>query len=238
MSLPKIQHPIYSTILPSTGKKINFRGFLSKEEKLLLLANQSQEPEQLVMALKQILTNCIIDKIDVDKMIMPDVEFVYLQIITKSIGEELDLVITCGECKEEINYRLALNNIAAPKLIKKANVIKISDNLFLTLKYPTIDTLDDLDIINETNETQTTENIFAAIVRNVECITFGEETFHLVDQSIDEILAWFDDLSGKQLKLITDFFKNIPTIEELIEFDCKCGHHNTFRIRGISELFM
>lgn len=238
MALPKISHPIYSTTLPSTGKSIKYRGFLSKEEKILLLAVQSQEPCQMTMALKQILKNCIIDKVDVEKMIMPDVEYIYLQIVTKSLGEELNLSVACGACQEEISYTLALNNILPPAIVKKANVIKIDDDLYVTLKYPTLDSLDDLDIINETNEAHTTEEVVKAIANNIESISTSEETFSIADQTEEELMEWFDGMDGKQMGKITDFFANIPTIQETIEFNCKCGHHNLYGIRGISELFL
>ena len=238
MALPKITHPIYSLTLPSTGKSIKYRGFLDKEEKILLLAVQSQSPEQHTIALKQILTNCIIDNIDVSKMIMPDFEYVYLQIVTKSIGEELDLVIGCASCHEEINYKVLLNEIPAPEIKKRANVVEISEGMYIVLKYPTIDNLDDLDIINETKEVQEFETIVKTLADHIDCIVHGDETFSLKDQTEEEILEWFAQLSSKQMGKITEFFRTIPTIEETIEFTCKvCEHHNKYSIRGISELF-
>lgn len=238
MSLPRLNHPIYETTLPDSNKKIKYRGFLACEEKILLLAVQSQEPVQMTMALKQILRNCIIDKIDVEKLPMYSVEWVYLQIVSKSLGEELNLSVTCASCQEEVSYTLSLTDIQSPVVKKRANVIKLDDDIYIQLNYPVLDTLDDLDIINESKEIQSAEAIFGAITRNVECIISGDETFHLKDSEEAEILEWFDGLSGKQLTMITDFFANIPTIEEKIEFTCKCGHHNLYGIRGISELFL
>ena len=238
MALPKISHPIYETTLPDSNKKIKYRGFLAVEEKLLLLAVQSNEPSQMVLALKQIISNCVIDNINVDKLIMPSVEWLYLQIIQKSIGEELDLSISCSSCSEEISYKLQLNNIPAPKIVKKANIIKIDADTFLTLKYPTLDSLEDLDVINEVNGSQSSEDIVKALANNIECLTVGDDTYSFIDQTDEEILEWFADLSGKQMGKITNFFKTIPTIEEIIEFDCPCGHHNLYSIKGISELFL
>ncbi len=238
MALPKINHPLYSTILPSTGKPIKYRGFLAKEQKILLLAVQSAESAQMTMALKQILRNCIIDKIDVEKMIICDCEWMYLQIVQKSLGEEIVLAVACGNCSEEINYTLQLNNIPPPVIVKKANIIKIDSDMYVTLKYPTLDTLDDLVIINETDRTYTTEEIIKTISRNIECVSTLEETFDFSDQSIDDISEWFDQMSSQQLALITDFFVNIPTVEEKIEFQCACGYKNVYGIRGISDIFL
>jgi hypothetical protein len=238
MALPKITHPLYQTTLPSTGKPIKYRGFLAVEQKILLLAVQSESPAQMTMALKQILRNCIVDKIDIERMIITDCEWMYLQIVQKSLGEEIVLAVACGNCSEEINYTLALNNIPIPVIVKKANVIKIDSDMYVTLKYPTLDTLDDLVIINETDRTYTTEEIIVAIARNIECVSTSEETFDFADQTFNDIAEWFDGFDSKQFALITKFFDNIPTIEEKIEFTCACGYKNVYGIRGIADLFL
>ena len=238
MALPKISHPIYETILPDSTKKIKYRGFKAKEERILLLAVQSQSSADMTLALKQILGNCIIDNIDIEKLPMYSVEWLYLQILQKSLGEELNLSVACGACGEEISYTLALNNIPPPVVIKKANVIKVDQDLYITLKYPTLDSLDDLDIINGTNETHTTEEIIKAIANNIESVNTSEESFSIADQTEEEIFDFFDQMDGKQMALITNFFANIPTISETIEFTCKCGKHNLYGMNGIAELFI
>ncbi len=237
MALPKITVPTYTLTLPCSGKKVNYRGFLAKEEKILLLAVQSQEEAQMVNALKQIISLCTNYEVDPEILPMYSIEYIYLQIVTKSIGEELQLSVKCGACDVEIDYTMNLAEINVPKPAKNANVIKFG-NIGIKLKYPTLDTLTDIDIINEVNEIQEPTAIFDSISKLTECIFDDDGMYYMKDQTKEETYEWFDMLSSKQLATIIDFFANIPTVEDTIEFKCVCGHQNVYRMRGISELFL
>jgi len=121
-------------------------------------------------------------------------------------------------------------------LIKRANIIEVDTDMFLTLKYPTLATLDSLDVIN--NPSSPPEEVLNALANNIECVTHNDETFHIADQTIEEIAEFFDSLSGKQMGMITTFFANIPTVSEEIIFDCpNCNHHNIYSVRGLQQIF-
>jgi len=239
MALPKLNVAMYETTIPSTGKKIMYRGFLRKEEKILLLALQTEDANQINIALKQIITNCTNGKINPDTMPIFDVEYLYLKIVTKSTGEELELNVMCDNCKNEINYTLNLDAIQLPKIEKDANLIKLAGNVGIKLKYPTLDDLELVSvIIEEKDETPTEEEEFNAIINGIEFIYDEEGVYYPKDQTKEELYEFLNSLSGSQIGQIKEFYNNIPTISETIEFTCNsCGHKNIYLARGLTDFF-
>ena len=238
MALPKLNVSMYETTIPSTGKKILYRGFLRKEEKILLLALQTEDNNQINIALKQIITNCTNGKANPDTLPIFDIEYLYLKIVTKSIGEELDLNVKCDKCNNEVNYTLNLDAVQAPKIEKDANLIKLAGNVGIKLKYPTIDGMNDVSVILEDNKASTEEEEFNAIINTIEFIYDEEGVYYPKDQTKEELYEFLNSLSGSQITEIKNFYNNIPTIEDTVEFTCNsCGHENKYLVRGLQDFF-
>lgn len=239
MALPKLNVAMYETTIPSTGKKVMYRGFLRKEEKILLLAMQTEDNNQINIALKQIISNCTNGKANPDTLTIFDVEFLYLKIVAKSTGEELELNVKCDKCNNEVNYTLNLDGVQPPKIIKDANLIKLSGNVGIKLKYPTLDDMENVSVILEEKETiSTEEEEYNAIINNIEFIYDEEGVYYPKDQTVEELYEFLNSLSGSQITEIKDFYNNIPTIQDTVEFTCNsCGHENKYLVRGLQDFF-
>jgi hypothetical protein len=239
MALPKVPVSLYEVTLPSNGSKVTYRGFLGKEEKILLLAMESEEQEQINMSLKQIVTNCTEGSVDPSILPIYDVEFLFLNIIAKSVGEELNLDVLCENCKEEIAYKTNIYDIDVPVLVKGADIVKFSENIGIKLKYPTIDTYDYVDTILDIEGTESSEAIYEALTMHGDYIYDEDGVYYLKDQTKEEIAEFFGNLTGAQMADIKKFFAEMPAISETIEFKCPhCEHQNNYEVRGIHQLFM
>lgn len=239
MALPRIKSPLFETKLPSSGKIVTYRGFLMAEEKILLQAMQSEDTQQINMSLKQIINNCTEGTVDPDLLPIFDVEFLFLNIIAKSVGEELNLDVLCENCQHEIQYKINIFDIAVPVVTKGADIVKLTDTIGIKMVYPTIDTCDYADVAIDVDGIQTREAIYDAVALHAEYIYDEDGVYYLKDQSKEEIADFFDSLSGAQWNKIKDFFIKLPAISESIEFTCpECGHENKYVARGIHELFV
>ena len=236
--LPRVAVPLYEIALPSTGKMATYRGFLGKEEKILLLAMQSEDPAQINMSLKQIIANCTEGTVNAETAPIYDVEFLFLNIIAKSVGEILNLDVMCENCQEEIAYKTNIYDIAVPVVVKGADVVKFSDTIGIKLTYPTIGTYDYVAVIEDADGTAEANAIYDAIAMHAEYIYDEDGVYYLKEQTKEEIYDFFDSLTGKQLGDIKEFFTEMPTISETIEFKCPhCEHENKYLVKGIQELF-
>ena len=148
MALPKIDLPIYELTLPSNGKKLQYRPFTVKEEKILLTAQQSKEPDQIIIAIKQIVNNCIVEY-DVDKLSLFDLEYIMINVRSKSIDNNVEFEIEDPDTKEKIKLTLNLENVKVHRDENHTNKIQVDDTYTLFLKYPTID--DFSDVIGKTD---------------------------------------------------------------------------------------
>jgi hypothetical protein len=229
MGLPKVNLPLYEKTIPSTGKKIKFRPFSVKEQKILLLAMESDSKDQMTVATKQILSLCIQDDIDIDSLALFDIEYLFLNIAGKSSGEVIDFLIKCDKCEEPNDYSINITDLSINLPDIKNNTIKLDNELGIVFKYPSIDAAnfitDDsnkLDVINE------------IMIHCIDYIFDTESVYYPKDYSKEEMDEFIDSLSSEQIKLIDDWFKSIPEIKELAKFTCsKCGHENEFEIKGI-----
>ncbi len=201
MTLPVLQVPTYELTLPSNSKKIKFRSFLVKEEKLLMIANETGEEKERILAVSQIIENCTFGKLDAKVMPAFDVEYLFLKLRSKSIGESVDIKILCPDDKETYaEVTVNLDDITCKKPKKNSNIIKLDESVGIILKYPGI---------NTKIEGSTVEVVGDLI----ESIYDGDTVFDAVDFSKDEISKFVESMTQKQLQLIVKFFENIPKIE-------------------------
>ena len=214
MALPKLVVPKYKLKLPSDGRTVNFRPFLVKEEKLLLLATETGEQADLMAAIKTIITACS-DLEDIDGLATFDIEFLFLQIRTKSVGEAVELSVTCPDDGETtVPMNIPLNDIKVVKTKGHKKDIKLSDEVIISMGYPSLDTFVKM---NFQGEEPGVEQIFGMAADCVRTITDGEEVHDCSQLPKEEVVEFFEQLSSKQFLQIQNFFETMPKLSHTIK---------------------
>ena len=217
MPLPKIATPTYSLELPSTGKEINYRPFLVKEEKLLVLALESEDTKQITTAIKAVLKSCVLTKgIKVEHLPTFDIEFLFLHIRGKSVGEEIEVNITCPDDeKTQVPVTMNLEDIKVQKNDKHNNQIKLDDNLMMELKYPSLDQF----IKNnfDFEEKNQMEQSFDLIGTCIDKIYNEEEVWATADCTKKEVKEFLESMNSSQFKDIENFFETMPKLSHTIK---------------------
>jgi secreted Zn-dependent insulinase-like peptidase len=237
MPLPSLVVPTYELILPSTEKTIKFRPFLVKEEKLLLLALESGNNKEITTAIKTILTNCILTKgIKVEALPTFDIEFLFLNIRAKSVGEEVDLTVFCPDDEEtEVKISIDLEDIKVKKNPEHTNKIKINESMILELKYPSLDQFirNNFDL-----EGITTEQSFDLIVDCIDKLYDEDEVYVFSDYTKQEWKEFLEQMNSSLFKNIEKFFETMPKLAHEIEItNPKTGVKSTVTLEGLSSFF-
>ena len=217
MPLPKIATPTYSLELPSTGKEINYRPFLVKEEKLLVLALESEDNKQITTAIKTVIKSCVSTKgIKVENLPTFDIEFLFLNIRGKSVGEELEVNIVCPDDKvTEVPVVIDLDDIQIQKVDDHTNQIKIDDSIMMEMKYPSLDQF----IKNnfDFNEGNQMDQSFDLIASCIDKIYTEEEVWSTADCTKKEVKEFLDSMNSSQFKEIEHFFETMPKLSHTIK---------------------
>ncbi len=202
MALPQLQAPVYELTLPSNGKKIKFRSFLVKEEKLLMIANETGEESERTTAIAQIIDNCTFSKLDAYNMPIFDVEYLFLKLRSKSVGESVDVKVLCPDDKKTfVDVNISLEDIKCKRPKKNVNVVQLDDSVGVVLKYPTIST-----------EIPDSPDTVSVIINQMESIFDADTVYDVVDFSSEELTTFVESMTQPQLAKILDFFENIPKV--------------------------
>jgi hypothetical protein len=237
MALPKMQSVLYNTTVPSTKKEVKFRPFLVKEEKALLLAQQSEDPKVMVDTLKQIIKDCIKDDIDIDRLAIFDYEYLFTQFRAKSVGEFSELVFLCDDCDDEkarinINIDLTKSKVDFPE--GHTNKINLFDDVGIMMKYPSLDTIQDIRNVKEGDIIST----FNLIKECVDYIYNSEQVFHTDEQSKEDVIDFLESLTQEQFAKIEKFFETMPKLSQPVEYTCPvCNKHHDKVLEGINYFF-
>ena len=217
MPLPKIATPTYSMVLPSLEKEINYRPFLVKEEKLLVLALESEDTKQITTAIKAVLKSCVLTKgIKVETLPTFDIEYLFLNIRGKSVGESIDVNIICPDDeKTSVKAVIDLDDIKVNKTEGHCNQIKLDQNLMMELKYPSLDEF----IKNnfDFNDQNAMEQSFKLIAACVDKIYNEEEVWVAADCTKKEITEFLESMNSSQFKKIEEFFTSMPKLSHTIK---------------------
>jgi hypothetical protein len=242
--LPKVDVPLYEITLPLMKKKVKFRPFLVKEEKILLMAAESDDQNAVILAIKQIITNCLVTKIDVDDLPIMDFEYLFLHLRARSVGETVDLQYKCnndineGGEERKCNHvvKLSFNALEVePELnSNEVNKIELTPKLGIVLKYPTFGSLDEL---TEKN-ISATELVLKTIIGSIDYIYDDESLYYAKDTPKEELVDFVDSLTREQFSQIQNFFENIPKLKKKLDFKCgKCGYSDNIEVEGIQSFF-
>lgn len=237
MALPKMQLPMYNVVIPSTKKEVKFRPFLVREEKALLIAQQSEDPKVMVNTLKNIILDCIHDSVDVDKLAMFDYEYLFTQIRSKSVGEIVDLVFLCDDCtddKARVKVSMDITKFDVKYDDKHTDKIQLTDNIGIMMKYPSIDTVQKLESAAAGN----IDAIFDVVADCIEFIYDGDEVYPTKEQTKEEVIEFLNSLTQEQFAKIQDFFDTMPKMSQPVQYDCPvCGKHHDKVLEGLASFF-
>ena len=217
MPLPKIATPTYSMVLPSTEEEINYRPFLVKEEKLLVLALESEDTKQITTAIKAVLKSCVLTKgIKVESLPTFDIEFLFLNIRGKSVGEQIDVNVICPDDeKTSVKVVIDLDDIKVQKTEGHTNKVQLDKNLMMELKYPSLDEFikNNFDFKDE----NAMEQSFKLIASCIDKIYNEEEVWVAGDCTKKEITEFLESMNSQQFKKIEEFFTSMPKLSHTIK---------------------
>ena len=232
--------PTYTMVVPSTDATVKYRPFLVKEEKALLIAQQSEDAMVMVETLKNVVKDCVQDKIDISKLATFDLEYMFMQIRGKSVGETIDLVLACDEDhgeqneKARVNYTVNINEITVDKNPDHKNKIELYGNVGLVMKYPTIQDLKKLQGLDEND----LDKIFDVIALSIDYIYDGDQLYHGKEQKHEELIAFLGNLTSEQFMNVQRFFETMPKLKHHVVYDCPvCGKHHDKVLEGIQSFF-
>ena len=233
MALPKLNTLTYELELPSTGEKLKYRPFLVKEQKLLMIAQESDDDKQIENAFAQILNDCVLDDIDPYKMPMFDIEYVFLRVRAKSVGERVKLSLLCPDDeKTRVNVEINLEEVDVQQKEEHTNVIDLTEDIKLIMKYPTLKDMSGFDAGGEVS------NIFGMIKRCVHEVHDGEEVHNRVDISEKELDEFIGSMSTDNFDDLTNFFSTMPKLMHEIEVkNPKTKKKNKIPIEGFQSFF-
>ena len=236
MPLPTIVTPSYELNLPSNGKKIKYRPFLVKEEKILILAIESNSMKDISRAIKDVLKNCILTKgVKIDELPTFDIEYLFLNIRSRSVGESIDLVITCPDDNEtKVNTQIYIDEIQV-KTNKDHNPdIKLDDTYTMRLKYPSLDQFIDENFNFDVDK----DNSFDIISSCIDMVFSDEEAWEAKDCTKKELLEFVERLNSAQFKEVEKFFDTMPQLSHEIEVENpKTKVKSTVTLEGLASFF-
>ena len=241
MALPMNSTPVYELVVPSTGQKVKYRPFLIKEEKTLLIAQQSEDPVVMINSLKQVIESCLAvkgnEEVDVDQFATFDLEYIFCQLRAKSVGESIDLMLKCDTCTDEKAVAKVVIDLTQLEVIKPADHeknIKLYDDVGVALKYPTIEVIQKLEKLTENNIDQ----IFDVVVECIDYVYTTDEVFHAKDQTKQELLDFVNNLSSEQFAKIQKFFETMPKMSKPVNYNCPvCGKKHDKVLEGLNSFF-
>jgi hypothetical protein len=207
MPLPKIDVATFELKLPSSGKTIKYRPFLVKEEKILLIASESKDNEQILRAIEQVIANCVFDKVDVESMPSFDVEYLFLKLREKSMGEVIKVNVTDPDEKKKFEVNIDLNRVIVKKSDKHEKRIKLTDNLYVELRYPNMKSILSID-----PNKPIVENGFAVLASCIDKIYDKDTVYEAKDYTRQELQDFLEQFTQEMYDRIGVFFETMPTI--------------------------
>ena len=231
MALPVLNTPTYELNLPSTNQKISYRPFLVKEHKVLLTMTSADDNEA-GRIVRELVDACTFNKLDISKLPHFDVEYIFLNIRAKSIGEIVEVVVNC-DCGNKIDTTFNIEDLKVEKANNHTNKIMVTDTIGVEMSYPVFDEI--INIFSAEN----TDEVFNLIANSIIAIFDDSEYYSVEDYSKEEINDFLNSLTKQQFEKIEDFFTSSPKVVQVIETDCdKCGRHNVSRLEGLANFFV
>ena len=237
MALPKLNDmPKFSVTIPSLNEEIRIRPFVVKEEKVLLIAMESNDPKQIAMAIIDTIVSCTEGKIDPNKLTSYDVEYIFMQIRCKSVGETTDIRLKCKECESENDVTVNINEIKINTEVPDKR-IQLTDKITIEMKLPTYLEIAGNDKI-VSNSTSTMDQIFGIICQSIDCVMTEEERISFKEIKHEEQIEFVESMSREQFDKVRVYMESQPMLRHKIEFECQsCSKHNEYTLEGLQDFF-
>jgi len=242
--LPKIDVPIYTVKLLSTGKPVRFRPFTVKEEKLFLMTNETDDVKAILETTKQVLNNCILDEVDIENLPMFDIENIFLNIRARSVGEIIKLNYKCNnivtnekgedsKCDNLVNIELNVLEIKPEENGQHDKKIVISENVGIVMKYPSFKLFENVNLSDDPN------SIIETALKCIDYIYDKDNIYYSKDIPKQELDEFIDSLQSKDLEKIKKFFETMPKLKKQVHFKCKkCEYEENINVEGIESFFV
>ncbi len=235
MALPKSIRPEYSTTIPSTGKRIKYQPFSVKEEKILILAAETQDTDEITNAITNIIESCVSSPSDfsVDELALYDIEYLFLKTRSKSVGEKIKLTITDPDDPTySVDHEVDIDKIKVVKDETHTDLIELAEGLTVKMRYP------DISFFNEGYDLTDITGSINLISKCVTSIVAGEEVFNKTDMSDSEVVEWIEGLTQSQFQKIVNFFTTMPKLSHTITLkNKKTGNNFTVKLEGLQDFF-
>lgn len=245
MALPKINSPVFELTLPSSGKEVKYRPFLVKEQKILLMALEAQDQKEMLRAIKQIINNCAVDKIDVDELPMFDLEYFFIKLRAKSVGEIVELRLSHpekknsegNECGHVVTFKLNLMDVEVQKDEDHSSKILLDEEskIGVCLRYPTMSLADKMQSAGQQSQIDV---VLSLVADSIDYIYDANDVYPAKESSRKELLEFVNNLSQDQFKKLTDFFNSMPKLKHTIKWRCpECQNEESVDLEGMANFF-
>ena len=238
MALPVQNVPVYNIKIPSSKEEFKFRPFLVKEQKALLLAQQSEDPLVMVDTLKAVIDSCAKSKVDVDRLAVFDLEYIFSQIRAKSVGENVDLFFYCDTCVDEkakVKISIDLTKLEVEFNPLHHAKIHLFGDVGIVMKYPTINVVKNIERYGESNDIDLTFDIIA------ECVDYiydGEQLYYAKEQTKEELADFINNMTTEQFTKVEQFFDTLPKLQQKVSYNCPvCSKAHNKTLEGLNNFF-
>ena len=228
-TLPKISGPTLTCVLPVSKIKVKYRPFVVREQKALLLAQQSADMDVIYDTIKSVIATCTDNKVEFDKISVADLSYFFLQLRIASVGPEVDFVLECEDCKEPISSQLMLDKITIDTT-GYSNSVKLTDTVGIVFRLPTFE-----DSFKTEDNADASVNV---LYKLIESVYDAKQVYSKADYTEDELKDWLLDLKDKQVAAIDRYIETVPTLKHELEFNCtSCGKKHSRQLVGLQSFF-
>ena len=237
MALPISSTPTYTLAIPSTGKEVKYRPFLVREEKALMIAQQSEDAMVMVNTLKDVVKTCVVGDFNVEELATFDLEYIFTQLRAKSVGETVDLIFPCDVCDDEkarVKISFDITKLKVEKSPEHENKIYLFGDVGVVMKYPTMQVLKKLQNLDTNN----LDDLFKIVAECIDYIYQGNELFYGKEQTQEELLDFINNLTSEQFSKIQKFFETMPRLKQEVDYNCPvCGRAHHKVMEGLQSFF-
>ena len=236
MALPELNTARYKMEIPSTGQTVTYRPYLVKEEKILMMAMESDDNNVIASATIDVIKSCFEDDIDVEGLPMFDIEAIFLALRSKSVGESMELKMKCNDksCENVNDVVINFDDIEIPKVNNEQTNIMLTDDVGVVMKYPSMRDIEKMGNADE-NETKVAMNMIMACI---ESIFDADDVYPVENESSKSLNKFIDSLNNVQFLKLSEFFRDMPTVQHTVNYKCECGKEQEQVLRGLSSFFM
>lgn len=225
--------PKHQVVLPITGMRVEYRPFIVKEEKILLMAAESKDEKSINSAVKNVILSCTDGKVDISQLPTTDIEFLFLQLRTNSVGETSKPIVKCSECETTNEVEINLKDIQPTFHPNHSKRIHLISDIYVLMRYPTLVDMEYVD-----GKKTDVDRALGLIVKCIDKVINGETIYNTSEMQESEVKDFVESLTQTQFKKLLDFIETMPSMQSNVEFKCrKCSHDNNYTLKGLSSFF-